>query len=184
MDEEQPQRALKPGKIGGDRVSPGAQKLTSEREAQILELRLRKIPFEKIGQTVGLSKSATYKAFRRALHRVPVRYAKDIIVEDLESLDRMESRLWREIEKPGVDVKIVCNLIGQALRVQQRRAKLLGLDAPQQIDVSVLKQASEDNEHAAGKEQEMLDCLSPEDKRELLALISKLSESTGKTASK
>jgi hypothetical protein len=83
--------------------------------------------------------------------------------------------LWREIEKPGVNVKIVCNLIGQALRVQQRRAKLLGLDAPQQIDVSVLKQACEDNEHATGKEKQMLNRLSPEDKRDLLALISKLS---------
>jgi DNA-directed RNA polymerase specialized sigma24 family protein len=176
MDEDQRQRSLKSGKVGGDRVSPVAQKTTSDREAQILELRLRKISFEKIGQTVGLTKSATYKAYRRALHRVPVRYAKDIIVEELESLNRFESRLWREMEKAGVDVRNVCNLISQALRVQQRRAKLLGLDAPQQIDVSVLKQASEDSENATGKEQQMLDRLSPEDKRALLALISKLSE--------
>jgi hypothetical protein len=177
MDEDQRQGSVKPGKVGGDRVSPVAQKITSEREAQILELRLRKISFEKIGQTVGLTKSATYKAYRRALHRVPVRYAKDIIVEELESLDRFESRLWREMEKPGIDVKIVCNLVGQALRVQQRRAKLLGLDAPQQMDVRVLKQVSEDSEHADGKQQQMLERLSSEDKRDLLALISKLSAS-------
>jgi hypothetical protein len=85
------------------------------------------------------------------------------------------ARIWREIEKPGVEVKIVCALVGQALRVQQRRAKLLGLDAPQQIDVSVLKQATDENEQAAGKEQQMFDRLTPEDKRDFLALISKMS---------
>jgi hypothetical protein len=149
--------------------------MTGDREAQILELRLRKISFDKIGQTVGMTKSATCKAYRRALGRVSVRYAKEIVTEELETLDRMESRLWREIEKPGVEVKIVCALVGQALRLQQRRAKLLGLDAPQQIDVSVLKPATDENEHAADEEQQMLDRLSAEDKRDFLALLSKMS---------
>ena len=148
--------------------------MTSEREAQILELRLRKISFERIAQTVGMTKSAACKAYYRALRRVPVRRAKEIVTEELETLDRMESRLWREIEKSGVDVKNVCNLVHRMLGIQQRRAKLLGLDAPQQIDVSVLKPDTDD-ENAVRMEQQRLDCLSPEDKRALLALLSKMS---------
>jgi hypothetical protein len=88
--------------IGGDRVSPASQKLTSEREAQILELRLRKVPFEKIGQTIGITKPAASKAYYRALNRIPLRHAKEIITEELEALDRLESRLWREFEKLGL----------------------------------------------------------------------------------
>jgi hypothetical protein len=54
-----------------------------------------------------------------------------------------QSRLWREIERSSVDVKNVSALVHGVLSIQQRRAKLLGLDAPQQIDVSVLKPATD-----------------------------------------
>src|SRR5271168_5284913 len=98
-------QAQGPGQIGGDRVSPAARKTTSEHEVQILELRLRKIPYEKIAQTVNMTKSAVRKAYYRALHRVPVRLAKDIVVEELEALDRLESRQWRELERTGIEGK-------------------------------------------------------------------------------
>jgi hypothetical protein len=169
-----------PRQIGGDRVSPASQKMTREREAQIVELRLRKIPFEKIAQIVGMTKSAVCKAYYRALNRLTVPHAKEIIIEQLEVLDRLESRLWREIERSGLDVKNVCALVHSVLGIQQRRAKLLGLDAPQQIDVSVLKPAMDHSGNAASKEQQMLDRLSSEDKRAFLALISKMSGDRGR----
>ena len=162
------------GQRGGDRVSPVSQRRTSEREAQILELRLRKIPFEKIGQTLGMSKSAACKAYYRALHRIPLRHAKEIVTEELETLDRMESRLWREIEKPDVEVRSICALAQRLLGIQQRRAKLLGLDAPQQLDVSVLKPEI-DNASSLRMEQQRLERLTPEDKRTLLLLLAKMS---------
>jgi hypothetical protein len=163
-----------PGQIGGDRVSPAAQKMTRELEAQILELRLRKISFEKIAQIVGRTKSATCKAYHRALNRVNVPLAKELVIEQLETLNRLESRLWREIERSGLECKNVCALAYSMLSVQQRRAKLLGLDAPQQLDVSVLKPATDQKENDAQKQQQMLDRLSPEDKRHFLDLLSKM----------
>jgi hypothetical protein len=175
-------RSEGPRQIGGDRVSPASQKITREREAQIVELRLRKIPFEKIAQIVGMTKSAVCKAYYRALNRLTVRYAKEIVIEQLEALDRLESRVWREIERSGLDVKNVCAVVHSVLSIQQRRAKLLGLDAPQQIDVSVLKPAMDQNGNAASKEQKMLDRLSPEDKRTFLDLISKMSADSVRVA--
>jgi hypothetical protein len=138
-------------------------------------MRLRKITFEQIGQTLGMTKSAVCKAYYRALNRIPARFAKEIVTEELEALDRLQSRLWREIERSSVDVKNVCALVHGVLSIQQRRAKLLGLDAPQQIDVSVLKPATDQNANGTGKEQQMLDRLSPADKRVFLDLISKMS---------
>jgi hypothetical protein len=164
-----------PRRIGGDRVSPAAQKMTSEREAQILELRLRKVSFEKIGQTVGVTKSAAAKAYYRALNRIPLRHAKEVITEEVEALDRLESRLWREFEKLGVDVKNLCAVADRVLHVKRRRAKLLGLDQPQLVGLSVLKQSTADDDNAALMEQQMLECLALEDKQALLALLSKIS---------
>jgi len=151
--------------------------MTSAREAQILELRLRKIPFEKIAQTVGITKSAARKGYYRALRRVPLRYAKDIVTEEAEALDRMESRLWREIEKSGIDVKHVTTVVHRMLGIQQRRARLLGLDAPQRIDMSILKPATDESAHAPGQEQQMIERLTAEEKRNFLALLSKMSAS-------
>jgi hypothetical protein len=163
-----------PGQIGGDRVSPASKKLTSEREAQILELRLRKVSFEKIAQSVGMTTSGACKAYYRGLNKITVRHAKEIVTEQLEALDRLERRLWPEIERSGLEVKNVCTLVHCVLSIQQRRAKLLGLDAPEQIAVSVLKPATDQKENDAQKQQQMLDRLSPEDKRHFLDLLSKM----------
>jgi hypothetical protein len=84
--------ALVSGVAAHTRPATAAAKFrASDREAQILELRLRKIPFEKIGQIVGMTKSAVCKAYGRALRRVSVRLAKEIVTEELETLDRMDS---------------------------------------------------------------------------------------------
>ena len=58
-------------KVGGNRFSPEASKLAREREAKVLELRLRKVPFERIAEALGITKGAANKAFYRALRRIP-----------------------------------------------------------------------------------------------------------------
>jgi hypothetical protein len=82
------------------------------------------------------------------------------VTEEAETHDRMESRQWREIEKSGIDVKNVSTVVHRMLGIQQRRAKLLGLEAPERIDMSILKPAT-DEAHAPGQEQKMLERLTP-----------------------
>jgi hypothetical protein len=69
---------------------------------------------------------------------------------------------------PGVDFAVQ-----SALRIEQREAKLLGLDAPQQLEV----QQHEDPSILHQKElnQAMLARLTFDEKRQLLALITKAS---------
>jgi hypothetical protein len=163
------------GRIGGDRVSPAARKLTSEREAQIMELRLRKVPFSKIAQTLGMTKSAASKAYYRALHRVPTRNARDLIIEDIETLERIEARTWQEMGKPGQDSKTVFKGSELLLRVQQRRAKLLGLEAPQRVNVNLLNEGNDEADIDALREPARLDRLTIEERLQLLDLIKKIS---------
>jgi hypothetical protein len=161
------------GRIGGDRVSPAARQLTSEREAQIMELRLRKAPFSKIAQSLGMTKSSACKAYYRALRRVPTRNAKDLIIEESETLERIEARTWRKIERPGQDSKTIFKAFELLLRVQQRRAKLLGLEAPQRVNVNVFQQADEADQFAAMWERG-LERLTVEEKLQLFDLLRKM----------
>jgi len=92
---------------------------------------------------------------------------------------------WQRALRKGRNSKAVTarflpHLLIRLLGIQQRRAKLLGLDAPQQIDVSVLKTATDQSGNGAAKEQQMLDRLSSEDKRVFLDLISKMSGDRGR----
>ena len=88
-------------KVGGNRFSPEARKLAREREAKVLELRLRKVPFERIAEALGMTKGAANKAFYRALRRIPAAFADQVRKEELESLERMEARVWREVDQSG-----------------------------------------------------------------------------------
>jgi len=88
-------------KVGGNRFSPEARKLAREREAKVLELRLRKVPFERIAEALGITKGAANKAFYRALRRIPAAFADQVRKEELESLERMEARVWREVDQSG-----------------------------------------------------------------------------------
>src|ERR1700674_1957786 len=62
-------------KVGGNRFSPEARKLAWEREAKVLELRLRKVPFDRIAEALDITKGAACKAFYRALRRIPEAFA-------------------------------------------------------------------------------------------------------------
>lgn len=165
--EQEPQSA---GKHGGDRGTPQAQKLTAEREEQVVELRLRKIAFSKIARTVGMTKGAAVKAYYRALHRVTLRHANEIVIEELETLERMESRVWREIEKSGQDTQGIYQGIDRLLNCQQRRARLLGYDAPEKRDIRLFERAGDDD-LGFRRREEMLGRLTPEQRLQLLNIV-------------
>jgi hypothetical protein len=54
---------------GGDTRTPAAKAAIARREQQIVELRLRNIPFAAIGRAVGISKVSAIRAFQKALRR-------------------------------------------------------------------------------------------------------------------
>ena len=72
-------------KVGGNRFSPEARKLAREREAKVLELRLRKVPFDRIAEALGMTKGAANKAFYRPLRGIPEAFADQVRKEELES---------------------------------------------------------------------------------------------------
>jgi hypothetical protein len=56
-----------------------------EREAKVLKLRLRKVPFDRIAKALGMTKEAANKACYRPLRGIPEAFADQVRKEELES---------------------------------------------------------------------------------------------------
>jgi hypothetical protein len=160
-----------PPKIGGNRFSPEARKLARDREAKVLELRLRKVPFDRIAEVLGITKGAASKSFYRALRRIPEAFADQVRKEELESLERMEARVWREIDRSGQKTTGIYPGIDRVLAIKGRRSRLLGLDSPTEI---TLRSDESGEASAAKRRQQMLGRLTPVEQLRLLELMTKM----------
>jgi hypothetical protein len=99
-----------------------------DRERRVLDLRAGGMTFDRIASNLGYAdRGAAHKAYRRALTRTLKQPAQD--VRDLEEyrLDRLLSALWPKAM--GGDAHAAMG----ALRIMDRRAKLLGLDHADQL---------------------------------------------------
>jgi hypothetical protein len=103
------------------------------KEAKVLELRRAGFTFQRIAEEVGY---ATPSGAQRALERIMTRNVPQAPDEfrwqELDRLDRMQVALWPRAMK-GDD-----RAIGTIVKLMERRAKLVGIDAPQRIQAEVV----------------------------------------------
>lgn len=131
-----------------------ARKTTKERiavdkrAAQCMELRIEGHSLRAIAAKVGLSKDGVAKAIERELADLTHEPAERLKVVELERMDAMIAGLWPKAKKGDVAS------IQAALGVMQRRAKLLGLDAP--------VKTVNDNKHSGGEGAPIRVVLTPE----------------------
>jgi hypothetical protein len=95
------------------------------KERKVLELRQMGITFDVIAQEVGYASAGScYNAFKRALMRTLQEPADEI--RDLASarLDRLLSAVWAKALRGDIPA------ITASLKILERQAKLMGLDAP------------------------------------------------------
>jgi hypothetical protein len=161
---------------------PVKRQAAAARKAQILELRLRRVTFEQIGKALGISKQAAHKTYMRALNQLPNKLARMARKEELEVLDRLEAEFWRIISSPAAkeDHDLVLRAGGRILDTQTRRAKLLGLESPEQIALTLEADNWKQN---AAKEQEELKkafrTLTPDERKLYLDLVERAYERLG-----
>jgi DNA-binding CsgD family transcriptional regulator len=130
--------------------------VAAERERQALDLRRGGLRYREIGEALGCSLSAAYGAVSRALSRIAAE--TDERAEELRALElvRLDALLRPMFEKAiAGDLQAV----DRVLRIGERRARLLGLDAPARVHVDAAQLTPDEAEKwAAG-----------EDLREILA---------------
>lgn len=117
----------------------GKKKLKArELEKQALRLRLAGATYQAIGDALGVSQAAAYKAIRRVLEKT--------VQQSTESADEL-----RQVEITRLDMLYLkmspladsgsMGAVDRCLRIMERRARLLGLDAPAKTDITTDGQA-------------------------------------------
>jgi hypothetical protein len=110
-----------------------------------------------------------YRAYLRAIRNIPAPAAHRARTEMLERLNRLRLHVWSKFQ--GAGSTELATLVVAALRIETREAHLLGLDAPQKLDV---EQVIDVNERARRqRQQDVLAQLSISARAELLAVLRK-----------
>lgn len=101
-----------------------------ERERRVLELRRAGVTFDVIAEQLDYAdRSGAYRAFKRALARTLQQPAREVRDLEVDRLDKLMVAVWKKAL--GGDLQAVDRVI----RISERRARLLGLDAPQKVQV-------------------------------------------------
>lgn len=95
----------------------------AERRAKALDLRKAGATYDQIAQQLGFSnRGNAQRAVQTALKEITADGARDVLTLELERLDAMLLGLWQQARKGNLGA------VDRALRIQDRRARYLGLD--------------------------------------------------------
>lgn len=117
----------------GNPVNP-TQEQRHENWERALDLRLRGLSYPKIADELGCGLATAHRWVQEALERSIDEPARDIIKIELKRLDKMLESI-EEIAANAEDDDVKLRAHDRILKVQERRAKLLGLDSPVQVEV-------------------------------------------------
>ena len=107
---------------------------SQKRELEALELREAGLNFRQIGQRLGVSHTWAHKLVKAAMDRIALEVderAEAVRQLELTRLDRMQLVLWAKASSGSVAH------VDRMLRIMERRARLLGLDAPTKSHINV-----------------------------------------------
>ncbi|MER6191786.1 hypothetical protein [Streptomyces cyaneofuscatus] len=127
---------------------------TAERDARAAELRSKGWTYPRIAAELGFNHRAdAYNAVKRVLKETVREAGEDVRALELERLDRLEAAANEVLEREHVTVSNgrvvslnetplpddgpVLAAIDRLLKIQERRARLLGLDAPTKAAITI-----------------------------------------------
>jgi len=113
-------------------VASADKVLALEREEQILRMRIGGARYQQIADRLGIAPSTVGRALQRGMARWQAQ-ADDLVSEhiglQLERLDRLLLSVWSDA------VKGKLGAIDRVLKIEERRAKLLGLDGAADLNI-------------------------------------------------
>lgn len=129
----------------------------AERDANIVRLRKAGYSYDEIGAQVGLTKGAISKILHRYMDGHYSRTAEDIdslVATEQARLDQ----LWRGIYPAAMSGNL--GAVDRCIKIMERRARLLGLDAPNKVAPT---DPSGANEYTGGGLSSLLAAIQPAD---------------------
>ncbi|MCL2449235.1 MAG: helix-turn-helix domain-containing protein [Polyangiaceae bacterium] len=116
--------------MGNSANRDSAKAAIQERRAQALELRKRGYSYRDVAKALGVSVQVAHAYVKDAIAAIPVEAAEIVRAMELERCDRLWNSLQTKI-KDGDP-----HAVQAAIRVLDRRAKYLGLDAPAVTEIT------------------------------------------------
>lgn len=117
----------------------------ADQAARCYQLRLKGRTIRAIATEVGIAKSTAQDRLDSHIRDLVLPLADEVRLLELDRLDSWAARLEDRLD----DGEAPERLIPVALKVQERRARLMGLDAPERADVTVHEVSEQDVELAA-----------------------------------
>lgn len=114
----------------GRKNTPADDVAAAERRKKALALRLAGATLNEIAEVNGCAVSTVHADIQRCLSDIPRQEADELRAQEVTRLDRLQRACW----DPALAGDLAA--IDRALRIIDRRAKMLGLDAPQQVEVT------------------------------------------------
>lgn len=105
----------------------------SDRRRRALELRMAGSSFADIGAALEISKQAAHQLVTAALRDIEAKTVEttdELRRLELERLDKMLIKVWQQVAQGNLGA------VDRALRIMERRSRLLGLDAPTKTDIT------------------------------------------------
>jgi hypothetical protein len=103
-----------------------------DKETKVLELRRAGLTWQRISEETGYADATgAYAAYKRVIKRTQQQPADELREQEVDRIDRLQLALWPNAMK-GSERAILT-----IVRLMERRAKLLGLDAPTRIQQDV-----------------------------------------------
>lgn len=160
---------------------------TARRDAEAAELRAQGYTYQQIADQLRYSdKGEAHHAVQRALQAIVKEPAEKLRTLELARLDAMYEAAMRVLERKHVTVSNgqvirldnepieddtpVLQAIDRLLKVQERRARLLGLDAPKQLDIALEKRLNDDAQLVTDALTAALDAIDLSDEQRAAAL--------------
>lgn len=104
----------------------------SERQADAIQLRKSGATYRIIASRCGYSSvSGAYKAVQAGIRKILREPVEELVTLELERLDEMSRALWPAVHRGDP------RSIGAMLTLMERRARMLGLDAPKRVRFDV-----------------------------------------------
>lgn len=126
--------------IGGKTYTTPNRASVAEEQVHCYELRLTGMSIREIAERTGISKSTVHDRIQAEISSRVTPLAEEVRKMELDRLDGWLERLNEQIAR-GIQV---ARNVEVAVRVSERRAKLLGIDAPEKVEATVTEVTQQD----------------------------------------
>lgn len=102
------------------------------------------LSYRAIGDQLGIDLQTVRNWIHQELEKLPTENVDEIRRHELDRLDRAMNKVQDAIDNMAYNVDDLVKLVNALLRIQERRSKFLGLDAPTRADITMTEVTQED----------------------------------------